>query len=178
LSISQDSTVVITDVAPNDRDALVSILEESFEGWYLRHSRRTLFDIQIVRQAKVGDEIAGLVMLKDLGNELGYVYYIAVGKKFRGKGIGGKLLDNAVLYFFDQGMQEVYAGIEEGNLESERLFYSRNFMKTSRSELAKKYGTINSFALLRKMLIVPGEIIVVRELSPRLDSSGLVHSAA
>jgi ribosomal protein S18 acetylase RimI-like enzyme len=171
LSVSKDSTIAITDVSPHDRELLISILEESFEGWYLRHSTRMLFKIGNVRQAKVGDEIAGLVMLKDLGNKLGYVYYIAVRKKFRGKGIGGKLLDNAISFFCGRGMQEVYAGIEEDNIESERLFYSRNFVRTTRSELAKKYGTINSFVLLRKMLIVPGEIIVFRELSSKLDST-------
>jgi ribosomal protein S18 acetylase RimI-like enzyme len=162
---------MITDVGPNHREALVPILEESFEGWYLRHSKRTLYDILVVRQAKVNDELAGLVMLKDLGNKLGYVYYIAVGKKFRGKGIGGKLLDNSLSYFFDRGTQEVYASVEEDNEESSRLFHSRDFKRTSRGELARKYGTINSFVLLRKMLIVPGEVILFRELSPRLDKT-------
>jgi ribosomal protein S18 acetylase RimI-like enzyme len=169
LSTSENSDVIITDVSPKEREELVPILEDSFEGWYLRHSKRTLSDIELVRQAKVNEERAGLVMLKDLGNKLGYVYYIAVAKKFRGKGIGGKLLDSSLKYFFEHGMQEVYASVEEDNEESNRLFLSRNFKKTSRGELARKYGTINSFVLIRKMLIVPGEIILFRQLSPRLD---------
>jgi ribosomal protein S18 acetylase RimI-like enzyme len=171
LSTNQDSSVLITDVPPNAREDLVPILEESFEGWYLRHSKRTLSEIGLVREAKVNDERAGLIMLKELGNRLGYVYYIAVARKFRGKGIGGKLLDRSLSYFFDRGMQEVYASVEEDNEESSRLFLSRKFKRTSRSELARKYGTINSFVLLRKMLIVPGEIILFRELSPKLDVS-------
>jgi ribosomal protein S18 acetylase RimI-like enzyme len=170
LSASQDLKVEISDVPVTERDELVPILEESFEGWYLRHSKRTLADIGLVRQALVNDEKAGLVMLKDLGIKLGYVYYIAVAKKFRGKGIAGKLLDNSLAFFFDRGMQEVYASVEEDNVDSERLFYSRNFQKTSRSELARKYGTINSFVLLRKMLVVPGEKILVKELSAKPDS--------
>jgi ribosomal protein S18 acetylase RimI-like enzyme len=171
LSASQDSSVLITDVPANEREELVPILEESFEGWYLRHSKRTLYEIELVKQAKVNEERAGLVMLKSLGNRLGYIYYIAVAKKFRGKGIGGKLLDSSLSYFFDRGMQEVYASVEEDNEESSRLFHSREFKRTSRGELARKYGTINSFVLLRKMLIVPGEIILFRELSPKLDAS-------
>ncbi len=170
MSASQDSSVLISDVPANEREELLPILEESFEGWYLRHSKRTLYEIELVRQAKVSDERAGLVMLKNLGNRLGYIYYIAVGKKFRGKGIGGKLLDRSLSYFFDRGMQEVYASVEEDNEESSRLFHSRGFKRTSRGELARKYGTINSFVLLRKMLIVPGEIILFRELSPKLDA--------
>ena len=168
---NQDAEIQIKDVPPNEREELFPILEESFEGWYLRHSKHTLIDSETVREAIVNDERAGLVILKDLGTKLGYVYYIAVGRKFRGKGIGGKLLDNSLSYFFDKGMQEVYASIEEDNVESERLFESRDFQKTSRAELAKKYGTINSFVLLRKMVAVPGEHILVRQLSPSLDSN-------
>jgi ribosomal protein S18 acetylase RimI-like enzyme len=166
---SQNSTVLISDVPSSEREKLIPILEESFEGWYLRHSKRTLFDIGLVREARVNDEPAGLIMLKDLGNKLGYVYYIAVSRKFRGTGIAGKLLDNSLSYFFDLGAHEVYASVEEGNEESTRLFLSRKFRRTSRSELAKKYGTINSFVLLRKMLIVPGEVILFRELSLKLN---------
>lgn len=176
MSTSEDSAIIITDVSPNEREELVPILEDSFEGWYLRHSKRTLSEIGLVRQAKVNDERAGLVMLKELGNKLGYVYYIAVAKRFRGKGIGGKLLDSSLTYFFDRSMQEVYASVEEDNEESNRLFHSRDFRKTTRSELAKKYGTINSFVLIRKMLIVPGEIILFRKLSPNLDLGNETHS--
>lgn len=172
MSANQDSTIEIRDVSPNEREELFPILEQSFEGWYLRHSKRTLKDIEIVREVRVNDERAGLVMLKDLGNKLGYVYYIAVAKKFRGRGIGGKLLDNSLSYFFDQGMQEVYASVEEDNEESRRLFESRNFKRTTRGQLAKKFGTINSFVLLRKMVTVPGEYILRRELSKSLNSIG------
>jgi ribosomal protein S18 acetylase RimI-like enzyme len=170
LNASQDPTIQIKDVPYKEREELFPILEDGFEGWYLRHSKRTLMDSENVREAIVNEERAGLVILKNLGIKLGYVYYIAVARRFRGKGIGGKLLDNSLSYFFDKGMHEVYASIEEDNVDSERLFESRNFHKTTRGEMAKKYGTINSFVLLRKMVAVPGEHILVRELSPRLDS--------
>lgn len=171
MSTIEDSNFIIMDVTPNEREELVEILKESFEGWYLRHATRTLFNTKVVRQAKVKGQRAGLVMLKDLGNKLGYVYYIAVPEKFRGKGIGGKLLDYSLSFFFDLGMHEVYASIEEDNTESNRLFSSRGFKRTTRGELAKKYGTLNSFVLLRKMVIVPGEMILFKELSPALDSN-------
>jgi ribosomal protein S18 acetylase RimI-like enzyme len=169
MSSGQGSSITIQDVPPNQREELVPILEDSFDGWYLRHSKRTLMEIGLVREAKIDGRPAGLVMLKELGNLLGYVYYIAVSKNFRGRGIGGKLLDNSLAYFSSSGMNEVYASVEEDNVESHRLFTSRAFKKTTRGELAKKYGTINSFVLLRKMLIVPGEIILYCELNSKLD---------
>lgn len=160
----QNPGVVINTVPPDQREKLVFILEESFEGWYLRHSKRTLSEIEVVKEAVLEGERVALIMLKHLGNKLGYVYYIAVAKRFRGRGIAGKLLDDALAYFFtEQGMKEVYAGVEEDNEESHRLFTSRGFKKTSRSDLARKYGTINSFVLLRKMVIVPGEVLLFCE---------------
>lgn len=170
-STSHNLPVTISDAPRDERDNLVFILEESFEGWYLRHSKRTLYDIPVVRQAKNNDKPAGLVMLKDLGRNLGYVYYIAVAREFRGKGIAGRLLDDSLAYFFNQGMHEVYSSVEEDNEDSKRLFESRHFKKTDRGELAKKYGTLNSFVLLRKMVIVPGEMILFRELTPKIDSN-------
>lgn len=168
MSSSGDSPITISDAPPNDREALVPILEDSFEGWYLRHSKRTLADIPMVRQATFNGDRAGLIMLKDLGKSLGYVYYVAVAKEFRGRGVAGMLLDNSLSYFFERGMREVYAGVEEDNEGSFRLFQSRGFKKTTRGELAKKYGTVNSFVLLRKMVIVPGEVLLYREISPKL----------
>jgi ribosomal protein S18 acetylase RimI-like enzyme len=161
-------SISIDDVPLGDRESLFPILEESFEGWYLRHSKRTLTQIEVVKECRVNGDPSGLVMLKHLGNKLGYVYYIAVGKSYRGKGIGGKLLDNSISYFFDSGMNEVYASVEEDNEESKRLFRSRGFKITTRGEMARKYGTINSFVLLRKMVIVPGEEILYREIGSRL----------
>ncbi|MHB1908683.1 MAG: GNAT family N-acetyltransferase [Nitrososphaerales archaeon] len=166
--MSEENALVIDDVPLGQRKELFPILEDSFEGWYLRHSKRTALEIGLVRQAKVGQAAAGLVMLKDLGNKLGYVYYIAVAKQFRGKGIGGKLLDNSIEYFATRDFREVYAGIEEDNEESSKLFLSRGFRKITRGELAKKYGTMNSFLLMRKMLIVYGEILLMKELDLKI----------
>ena len=40
------------DVPRGERAALEQILEESFEGWYLRHSKRTLREVEEVRAAR------------------------------------------------------------------------------------------------------------------------------
>ena len=42
------------------------ILEESFEGWYLMHSKRTLRDVELVKVAMSSEKPVGLVMVKML----------------------------------------------------------------------------------------------------------------
>ncbi len=162
--------ISIKEVPPDERENLNSLLEESFEGIYLWHARRTLKEIAIVRVATTaGGERAGLIMLKDLAKNLGYVYYVAVAQKFRRMGIGGMLLDDSLNYFFKRGIQEVYSSIEEDNEPSIRLFHSRSFKEISKGELSKRYGRIRANVLRMKMWIVPGEQLWMKELSARLN---------
>src|SRR5207302_9617512 len=91
--------VVIRDVPAMERAGLEWILEESFEGWYLMHSKRTLRDIELVRAAMSTGKAVDLVMLKTLGKGVGYVYYIAVPKANRKRGIGKILLEDALRHF-------------------------------------------------------------------------------
>jgi ribosomal protein S18 acetylase RimI-like enzyme len=161
--------ITIDDIHPNDRESLVPILEDSFEGIYLWHAKKTLKDAPVVRAATVQDEVAGLVMLKDLDKTLGYVYYIAVGKRFRNMGIGGNLLDNSLDYFFNNGKIEVYSSIETDNIPSIALFRSRGFRATPTQALSKKYGYVKSNILRMKMFLVPGEELWAKELTRKLE---------
>ena len=64
--IAQKNLAII-DVAKGKRARFDWILEESFEGWYLMHSRRTLRDIELVRAAmssRVSPLIAELIVKK------------------------------------------------------------------------------------------------------------------
>ena len=83
---------VIAEVPREDRGKLERILEESFEGWYLMHSKRTLHEIGTVRAAVSSDTPMGLIMVKDLEPRVGYVFYVAVSRAYRMKGVAGFLL--------------------------------------------------------------------------------------
>jgi len=155
----------IEEVPLERREALDHVLEESFEGWYLRHSRRTLREIETVRVAKMNGEAVGLAMLKTLNGTVGYIYYIAVLRSQRRKGFGGRLLQDAVLYFASRGVAEVYASIEDDNIESLALFGRDGFRKTNYAQVSQKYGAIRALDLYRRMLVVPGESLYCRELS-------------
>jgi L-amino acid N-acyltransferase YncA len=161
--------IVIVDVPPGARraESLDPILEESFEGLYLWHARRTLREVERVRVARMGGgggEVIGLAMLTNISAEAGYVYYIAVAPGHRKRGVGGRLLRDALEYFAGNGSEEVYASIEEGNVESMALFISAGFRETDHSELSRKYGALRALDMYRKMLVVLGEKLFFKEL--------------
>jgi ribosomal protein S18 acetylase RimI-like enzyme len=160
--------VEVADVPKGERERLLPILEESFEGLYLWHARRTLHSIDVVRAARTAEgEDAGLVMLKVLAEGAGYVYYVAVPPRFRRQGVGGRLLDDALSRFVKMGLRDVYASVEEDNLGSKTLFGSRGFERVDGSEMAKRYGRLRSLLMYREMTVVPGELL----LGKRLDSA-------
>jgi len=157
--------VVIIDAPTMERASLGWILEESFEGWYLLHSKRTLRDIEVVRVAMSSGEPVGLVMLKTLEGNIGYVYYIAVAKAHRKRGIAKLLLEDALRSFKISHMEEVFASVEKNNKPSEALFASEGFTPTSFSEVSKRHGNLHTLNLYREMLVVPGEILLRKAMA-------------
>jgi ribosomal protein S18 acetylase RimI-like enzyme len=152
--------IEITDVPAGKRQELDWILEESFEGWYLWHSKKTLRDVEVVRAAISSGEPAGLVMLKTLEGTVGYVYYIAVARASRKKGVGKLLLENALQLFKASNLNEVFASVEKENQPSEALFASEGFAKTSFGEVSKRHGSLHAANMYRAMTVVPGEILL------------------
>jgi len=157
--------VVIVDVPAGKRAGLEWILEDSFEGWYLRHSMGMLRKIELVRAAMSAGKPVGLVMLKTLEGGAGYVYYIAVAKDQRRKGIAKLLLEDALRSFKVKGVEEVFASVEEDNEPSEALFASEGFTRTSFGDVSKKHGRLHTINMYREMLVVPGEVLLRKEIA-------------
>jgi len=158
--MTPETELSIVDSSPEVRDQLSWILDESFEGWYLRHAKKTLRDSQLVRVSLAGDRPVGLAMLKSLDSRTGYVFYIAVARTQRRKGVAGKLLDDAIAHFREAGASDVYASVEEDNEPSLALFKSRGFVRTGFGEISKKRGAIGALVMYREMLAVPGEMLL------------------
>ncbi len=148
------------DVPVGERAALETILDESFEGWYLRHSKGTLRDVEAVRAAMHSGVPVGLIMTKTLEPRAGYVYYIAVAGARRRMGIAKLLLEDALRRFGDSGAEEVFAGVEEDNGPSEKLFTTEGFTRTNFSEVSRRYGRFHALNMYRMMVVVPGEILM------------------
>jgi len=163
--VTAQENVAIVDVPKRKRAGLEWILEESFEGWYLMHSKRTLRDIELVRVVMSTGKAAGLIMLKTLAEGVGYVYYIAVAKASRKKGIGKLLLEDALRHFRASKVKGLFASVEEDNKPSEALFASEGFTRTSLGQLSKRYGGLHALNMYREMLVVPGEILLRKAIA-------------
>lgn len=105
---------------------------------------------------------AGLCMLKVLEKEIGYVYYIAVARDYRKRGIGGALLDDALHCFRGLEVMEVYASME--NEDAARLFGSKGFTRTDFGRVSDRYGFLHALSLYKSMLAVPGEVLMHLDL--------------
>jgi ribosomal protein S18 acetylase RimI-like enzyme len=163
--MTAEENLAIIDVPKGKRAGLEWILEESFEGWYLMHSKRTLRNIELVRTAITSGKVVGLVMLKTLAESVGYVYYIAVAKASRKSGIGKLLLEDALRHFKASSVKEVFASVEKDNEPSEALFASEGFTQTNFGEVSKKYGSLHTANMYREMLVVPGEVLLRKTIA-------------
>jgi ribosomal protein S18 acetylase RimI-like enzyme len=161
--MTEDTAIV--DVPKGKRKGLEWILDESFEGWYLKHSKRTLRKIELVRAAISSGKPVGLVMLKTLEERAGYVYYIAVAKSNRKKGIGKMLLEDALRIFKSSGTREVFASVEKDNEASEALFESEGFTRTSFGRVSKRHGSLHTINMYNEMRVVPGEILLRKAIT-------------
>ena len=164
-ALTLEDEIQIVDTPNEQRDTLDRILEESFEGWYLRHARKILHEIETVRVALSEGTPVGLVMLKTLGAGLGYVFYVAVDRAHRKQGIGRLLLDDALRIFRENMTNEVFASVEHDNVPSERLFAREGFTQTSFAQVSSKYGPLHAINMYRIMVVVPGEVLLHKLLA-------------
>lgn len=148
----------------NERGLVEPILEESFQGLYLWHSRRFLKEAEDVWTAMLDGEPIGVLIPKLLREGLGYIYYVAVRERYRGRGIGGRLLDHALEDFSRKGAESILASIEEDNAQSHALFESRGFTPTDFDSISAEWGRLEAARLYSKMMVVPGERLLRRRM--------------
>jgi ribosomal protein S18 acetylase RimI-like enzyme len=155
----------LVDLAGPRREDAVPILKESFTGFYRWHAKRTLREIATVRGAKLGDFLVGASLLEPLVPEVGYVYYIFVGKSHRRHGVGAALLDDAVDRFRRGDRSVVYSVAT--SRASAGLLRSRGFRRVERKELGWREGGLGAWGLRSRMRIISGETLYGRRLRPQ-----------
>ncbi len=148
-----------------ERKKAAWILDEGFTGIYRIHARYKLGRVDVVRVARLGGEDAGIILLQRLTPQIGYVYYIAVARRFRHMGVGGALLDTSIESMKGEGINEVFAVRDEENIASRELFRSRQFAEVDMKEFRRRFGWRRSMRLMREMTLVSGEVLLRRELS-------------
>ncbi len=161
----------LVDLAGSARERALPVVTDSFVGIYRWHAKRTLRHVSRVRGAEIDAELAGVAMLERLTPAVGYVYYLAVRKPFRRRGIGGVLLDDAVEGFARSGVRVVYGAAEAENAGSLALFLSRGFRTVERREIGYSEGGLGAGGLRSRMWIVSGEVLLGRRLAPEPASS-------
>jgi ribosomal protein S18 acetylase RimI-like enzyme len=152
--------IELSDLPIDARELAVPIIKDSFVGIYRWHAKRTLRRITCVRAARIDGTMVGISMLDRLVPEAGYVYYMAIGKAYRNRGIGGLLLDDALAKFRKEGAQIIYAAAEEDNEPSLALLRSRGFRLIERKELGYKEGGLGAWGLRSRMMLVSGEVLM------------------
>ncbi|MDG6916507.1 MAG: GNAT family N-acetyltransferase [Nitrososphaerota archaeon] len=162
--MSRGEGIEVVEVPGGSREDLEFILDESFEGLYLRHAKRTLKEIGVVRVARSPEGPVGLIMVKAVEEKAGYVYYVAVATAHRRKGLASLLLKDALERFKAAGVEDVYASVEEDNVPSARLFLSHGFARTSFAEVAKRFGMLRAVNMYRVMMVVPGEVLLHKSI--------------
>ena len=158
--------VQLVDLEGGDRERAVPVVVDSFVGVYRWHAKRTLRQVTRVRAALVGGEVAAVAMLERLDPALGYVYYLAVRRSFRRRGIAGQLLDDALDEFRRSRVRVVWAAAEAENAGSIALFLSRGFRTVSKQEASVLDGGLGARGYRSKMWIVSGEVLLGLRLAP------------
>lgn len=102
---------------------------------YISHLRQEVaHGLAVVHVAAVGDGVAGYVFAgiepeswKDLRDEAGYIHDLVVDAGHRRGGIGRALVESAVRWFADRGINRVMLGAAPANTGAQHLFRSLGF---------------------------------------------------
>jgi len=138
-----------------DRDSVLRIAEDSFEGfcldynmemhfgrmadttWQERKRKGIEYDLRVnarhVLVAELDGEVVGFICTRLYGELLtGHIANLAVAKPYQGRGIGKALIGHALEHFRQQGMR--YARIEtlEQNYKGRNLYPAFGFKEIGR----------------------------------------------
>jgi len=158
----------LVDLVGADRERAVPALKDGFVGIYRWHAKRTLRSATWVRAVLAGTEVAAVSVLERLDPEVGYVYYLSTATRYRRRGFGARLLDDALELFRREGVRVVYGAAEEDNAPSIALFRSRGFREVERKELGFREGGLGAWGLRSRMTLVGGEVLMGVRLGPPL----------
>ncbi|MEM3637224.1 MAG: GNAT family N-acetyltransferase [Conexivisphaerales archaeon] len=162
MSVNPYTEIVLTPF--QERKKLEVILQESFEGWYLRHASSKLYQLQLVFSALLNGLPVGLAMLDEPSPTSTYLFYIAVRRDYRRMGIASKLVDHCISYSISVGKKEIFAAVEESNKPSLSLFTSKGFKRIGFREMSKRFGLTEAITMHRRMVVVPGECLLMLKL--------------
>jgi len=160
-------TVELVDLDGPDRERAVPALKDGFVGIYRWHAKRTLRTATWVRAAIQEGEVVAVSVLERLDPEVGYVYYLSTSVSHRRRGLGRRLLNDALETFRREGATVAYGAVEEDNTASIALFRACGFRPVERKELGFREGGLGAWGLRSRMTLVGGEMLFGIRLAPQ-----------
>ncbi len=100
-----------------------------WEHWALK---REGFDPSLWFLAMDGQEIAGLALCQNEGENGGWVHVLGVRRAWRRRGIAQALLQHAFAEFYRRGIKDVYLGVDSQSLTGATRLYERAGMHVVR----------------------------------------------
>ena len=124
---------VLSDATVRDAAPLSKLHAASFRrGWSESEFEQLLTDRSVVAQrARVGRTVAGFILSRLAADEA-EILSVAVGNRFRGRGLGRRLLDLHLRRLAALGIQAVFLEVEDNNTAARRLYERAGFHEVGR----------------------------------------------
>lgn len=82
--------------------------------------------------AQAGDEIAGFLIADRQPQQVGHIITLDVVERWRRRGIGAKLMDDAEKWAQREGLRLIYLETAEDNLAAQRFYNARGYEKVEK----------------------------------------------
>jgi len=117
------------------------------------HRRATPTDASANFLALEGGEARGLVgvFLEEKDPDLAHLVAMWVDPAFRGRGIGGSLVDAVVHWCAEHAVASVHLWVVESNAVAEGLYRTRSFLPTGTRQPLPSDPSLNEFEMARRI---------------------------
>ena len=128
-------TLTVREAVDADIDRVLQIEQASFSDPWPRGGFEPLLRaphcLFIVAEGAEGEAVSGYCITRWVEDEA-ELLNIAVADEHRGRGIGGRLLDDAVQAMEGKGIRHIFLEVRNSNAAARALYASRGFRELSR----------------------------------------------
>jgi len=146
---------ILSEAGPRDAAALAALHATAFQrGWSEDEVEHLLLDRQVVaHRAMDGHALAGFILSRMAAGEA-EILSLAVAQRWRGRGLGGRLLELHVRRLAGLGVAAVYLEVEDGNRPAIRLYGRAGFREVGRRPgyYTQQSGALAAALVLRRDL--------------------------
>ena len=165
--------VVVRKADFQNRVAVEEVCRVSFGRVYAFFAVRSLGSPGLLLVGKIHGLVAGFAKLAKFrvgGRAFGGVLWLAVRPEFRRRGVASALMEAAVEYLLNQGVNAVYVSTRKDNLPALKLFQSMGFRRVGFRGLLELFG-FRVVELYLKLRTAPSEAVLF--CSPKMTKNGI-----